>query len=150
MALLLVLGIWGCMRLMDAGRTGLSATPIPASGVVATDQPEPTSTPMPVLESAMRITTSEGEVITVPGVAYLNGVQPDPDVKGVMMVIPIWDAVPHAETVCKLDHGTEVGVLAAQWEESEGRYYLQVESGDCEGWVRDMFVSSEYHEVTGG
>jgi hypothetical protein len=143
--LLLVLGICGYTWLMDAGKANPYATPVSMSVILVTDKPDLARDSVPALESEV-ITTSEGEEISVPGVAYLDGEHPDVDVKGIMLVIPIWDGVPHTEVVCELDHGTEVEVLAAQWAESEERYYLKVESEGCEGWVRDLFVSSECHE----
>jgi hypothetical protein len=45
--------------------------------------------------------------------------------------------------VCKLDHGAQVDLLAAQWSEEESRYYFQVRSGVCEGWVSEVFLSLE-------
>ena len=66
-----------------------------------------------------------------------------------LMIIHIWDAVPRQSVVCELAHGTEVDLLSAQFQDDEGRYYFELQSGTCKGWVSEPFLSQEYQEPVG-
>ena len=60
------------------------------------------------------IKTAEGEVLIVPGKAFIDG--RDLEAKPVLtiMQINIWGEVPRGKIVCKLEHGSEVQLLEAQ------------------------------------
>lgn len=103
-----------------------------------TDIVEPVES-APIAET---VTTARG-TFSIPGTATLDGRNPETSEAVTIMSINIWDGVPRHRVVCKLDHGAQVDLLAAQWSDEESRTYFQVRSGVCEGWVSESFLSLE-------
>jgi hypothetical protein len=104
--------------------------------------------PTAIPESELEIETDDG-IITVPGSAYMDGRDLDADPPVTVMAIDVWDSPQRSEVVCQIEHGTPVEVLALEENETEQRDYLQVRSGDCEGWVPLSFVNPKQHEPVG-
>jgi len=98
--------------------------------------------PVEPAPSAETVTTAKG-TFSIPGTATLDGRDPETSEAVTIMSINIWDGVPGHRVVCKLDHGDQVDLLAAQWSEEEGRTYFQVRGGVCEGWISESFLSLE-------
>jgi len=94
------------------------------------------------------VTTSKGNFV-VPGTAYMDGrdLQASPPLT--VMNINVWEGVPRQNRVCSLQHGTKVELLEAQFYSGEQRYYFRVQSGYCEGWVPESFVSNKRHRAVG-
>lgn len=115
------------------------------------DRPEvqPTSPPQP-----QTITTSEGDNLTVSGIAYTDGRTRSGS--STLMTLGVWDGVPRQRAVCRLQHGTQVNLLEAKWTDEEweygdGRYYFLIDygNGECKGWIPENFLSEEYAEPIG-
>jgi hypothetical protein len=94
------------------------------------------------------ITTSKGD-FSVPGTAFMDGRDLEAEPPLTIMNINIWNAAHRQRVVCRLQHGTNVEVLDATLYSEEGRYYFQVRSGSCEGWVPESFLSPEYQAPVG-
>ena len=116
---------------------------------------DPTNTPEPDPTTAPEVvSTSKGDFV-IPGSAFLDGLFPATDSQSTLMMIDIWDSVPRLSRVCELEYGTEVKLLAAQWYGMVGccaddaRFFLQVQSGPCKGWVAEEYLSLEYQEPVG-
>jgi hypothetical protein len=97
----------------------------------------------------LEIKTAEGEVLIVPGKAFIDG--RDLEAKPVLtiMQINIWGEVPRGKIACKLEHGSEVQLLEAQNYAPESRYYFLLQSGSCEGWLSENFLSTAKQEPIG-
>lgn len=104
--------------------------------VAAPPLPLPTSGPSPV-PSPLIVTIRTGR-LTIPGTAYIDGRALDASPPATMAQINIWDNTPLTSVRCKLPHATQVTVDDTRMEDHR---YLHVESGSCEGWVLDEFVS---------
>lgn len=114
---------------------------------ISTRTPRPTAATQPTT-STITTETTKG-TLTIPGPAYMDGRDLDAADPVTVMTINIWDAPDRSTIVCRLEHGEEITLLAAQKNEDEGLYYFKVKSSPCEGWVSEPFVSSEYHEPEG-
>lgn len=114
-------------------------TEVPATDVPPTDEPE---------VEVETITTVRGDM-TVPGVGYMDGKDAQADPPLTVMNINIWDAAERTAPVCKLQHGTPVNILSAEWVEDEDRYYFEISGPGCDGWIQAPFLSPEYHESIG-
>jgi len=95
------------------------------------------------------VTTAEGETISSPGRAYMDGRDLEANPVCTLMTINIWDAVPRKKAVCQLAHGQSVAVIAIRYYGAESRYYFRVRSGDCEGYVSESFLSAQKHDPVG-
>lgn len=98
--------------------------------------------------TSQTISTSKGQ-FSVPGTAYMDGRDEEASPPLTLMSINIWGGVPRQQVACKLSHGKKVDLVNVQYSDSEGRYYFRVQSGSCEGWVSEPFLSPSYVEPTG-
>jgi hypothetical protein len=125
----------------------------PTARIMPTEAPEPTAVPEPSLSPSptpeRTILETDDGLIEIPGPAYMDGRDLEAADPVTVMTINIWDTPQRSEVVCTIEHGTPVDVLRIEEGEAEGRYYLKVKSGACEGWVSESFVSSKYHEPEG-
>ena len=88
----------------------------------------------------MAIDTNKGHLIKG-DVAYIDGRDPDAQPPLTVMNVRIWDSAARAQSLCTLRHGTEVDILDIQHHAPEGRYYLHILGGDCQGWISEPFLS---------
>lgn len=99
------------------------------------------------------VTTSEGYTFEVPGIAFTDG-RAEEGV-GTMQSLGVWNGIPREQVNCRLPHGTEVNLLDVtwvneEWEHGDGRYYFLIDdSGGCNGWITENFLSETYEEPSG-
>jgi hypothetical protein len=79
--------------------------------------------------------------VTVPGNAYMDGIDYESNDLTPMDEINIWDTVPRQRVVCSLKHADAVDLLEVKYVGDEERYYFRVSKGACTGWVSDPFVN---------
>ena len=96
----------------------------------------------------LSIDTDKGHLIKG-DVAYIDGRDPEAQPPLTVMSIRIWDSAARAQSLCTLRHGTEVDILDIQYYAPEGRYYLHILGGDCQGWVSEPFLSDRQWEPIG-
>jgi hypothetical protein len=94
------------------------------------------------------IKTSKG-MISVPGVAFVDGRDTQATPPLTMMNVNVWDGPERQRRICEAAHGGQVEVLAARLHESEGRHYFHITAGGCEGWLPESFLSPESQPVAG-
>lgn len=111
-------------------------------------QPKDVEPAEPKTPTPRTITTSKGS-FNLPGNAFLDGRDVDATPPLTIMTINVWDSVPRSRVVCKLEHGTSIQLLDARLLSSENRYYFEVRSGSCTGWVPETFLSTQYEEPIG-
>jgi LysM repeat protein len=133
---------WNSIENPDVIDVDQVLTIIVSSGTAA----RPTSTVQPATGV---IVTAEGEKITVPGVAFMDGRDLGASPALTVMEINIWNAVPRTSVLCKLRHGDQVHVSSAKRFAPEDCYYFRVKHSDCEGWLSEPFLSAEHHEPVG-
>ena len=95
-----------------------------------------------------QITTSEGEVLDIPGSGYMDG-RGDGSPPSTLMTINVWNSADRSRVVCTQKHGAKVDLLDSERNDSEARYYIKIKNGDCEGWVSDPFINPTYQEPVG-
>ncbi len=116
----------------------------------------PTPSPdIPVEDVGTRTITADKGTFEVPGIAYIDGRDPNASPPLTIKSINIWkspDRLSHPDPIkvtCRLEHGTQVDLLDAKLHSEESRYYFLLRSGSCEGWLPESFLSREYQEPIG-
>jgi hypothetical protein len=94
------------------------------------------------------VTTTKGQFV-VPGKAFADGRDLEANPRLTIMKINVWDGVPRRRMVCQVTHGDAVELISATRDDGEGRYYFQIRSKGCEGWLPESFLSQERESVTG-
>jgi hypothetical protein len=120
---------------------------IPSSNENIVPLPTATATDPPPTQN---ITTTRG-TITVPGTAYLDGRDSEANDPSTVMEINIWESPGPDRGIflCFLEHGTEVRITDFEFVSEEDRYYFFAESGTCNGWLPESFISPSYQEPIG-
>ena len=130
--------------LAEAYRTGCMAPKgqsVPASA--------PNASPAPKVNQARQsITTTKGQ-FAVPGKAFADGRDFEASPRLTVMKINVWDGVARRQAVCRITHGDAVELISAKRDDGEGRYYFQVRSKDCEGWLPESFLSEREESIIG-
>lgn len=143
-----VLGVGGLIVL----RGGFAPSPAPVViGQVTPHQitPSVSATPMPAVPPQSQQVTASNGTFTIPGTAYMDGRDIEAKPPLTLMNINIWDGVQRGRAICTLRHGTNVNLLDAKWSSEESRYYFQVQSNSCKGWVPEWFVNTIYQPPVG-
>lgn len=106
------------------------------------------STDEVIASTGTTVLTDKG-TLEVPGTAFIDGRDIEATPPLTLMRINIWDAVQRRRAVCQIPHATFVDILDIRHSEAEQRYYFQVRSGRCQGWVSQPFLSAEQHQPVG-
>jgi hypothetical protein len=114
-------------RLLNASRSQSELTPVATEVIVM---------------------TSTG-TYTVPGTAFADGRDQSTNIPITINEILVWDTVDRNEDVCLLEHGEAVTLKAAQFVESEDRYYFEIDASFCFGWIPASSLSTEKHPPVG-
>ena len=124
--------------------------------VLAGCRASPTPSPdAPVEDVSTRTITTDKGTFEVPGIAYIDGRDPNASPPLTIRNINIWsspDRLSSADPTkvpCRLKHGTSVELTDYKLNASESRYYFRIRSGSCEGWLPEPFLSREYEEPVG-
>jgi hypothetical protein len=120
----------------------------PTTAAPAADSPESGSNPPPEPQTVQRILVERGE-ISVPGVAYLDGREPGADPPRTVMDILVWESPSLTGSSCQLNHGAQVSVLDAAWDQDEEHHAFHIAGDSCRGWVVEHFVGEEYEKAIG-
>lgn len=100
-------------------------------------------------KTTVRTVTTPAGSFTVPGTAYIDGRDPDASPPATIMNIRTWDGVPRTKVGCTILHGTRVHILSVQKEATENRYYFEVDSGSCKGWIPESFIGTQASDPVG-
>jgi hypothetical protein len=85
----------------------------------------------------------------VPGKAFADGRDLEASPRLTVMRINVWDDVPRRQRVCEAGHGDQLELLDAKRADDEDRYYFQVRSKGCQGWLPESFVSPKRQAPVG-
>lgn len=88
-------------------------------------------------------------MITVPGVAYIDGRRPGGNDPYTYMQIGAVADFGQTTAHCTLRHGARVSVLEMQRVLGGLTPHFLVSDGNCTGWVTGAFLSPAYHEPVG-
>jgi hypothetical protein len=99
-------------------------------------------------DDPITVDTSKGQ-FTVPGIAFIDGSDPDADPPLTLMDINIWDSYTRTRVVCTSKHGTKAFLREVRYSAQEERYYFRVAADDCLGWLPEAFLSSKAKAVVG-
>jgi hypothetical protein len=88
------------------------------------------------------VTTAKG-VLTVPGSAFADGRDPEASPPQTVTAINVWDSAARRRRVCQVAHTDPLELLSVERSETEGRYYFEVRSRACTGWLPESFVSPD-------
>ena len=94
------------------------------------------------------VRTSKG-TFSVPGKAFADGRDLVASPRLTLMNINVWDGVPRRQRVCQVAHGDQLELLDAKQSVEEGRYYVEVKSGACQGWLSENFLSTKRQAPVG-
>jgi hypothetical protein len=98
--------------------------------------------------SPASVKTDKG-AFAVPGKAYADGRDTEASPPLTVMKINVWDTTHRTKRACAIAHGEVVDLVASARVESEGRFYFQIRTKACEGWVPEAFVSLKRHAPVG-
>jgi hypothetical protein len=92
--------------------------------------------------------TARGTFI-IPGEAWTDGRDLEATTPLTVENINVWDAASRSAVVCRVEHGQRVETLAAERNDAEDRWYMQVRRGSCEGWLPEDWLSKQRHPAVG-
>lgn len=102
----------------------------------------------PAGEATQTIKTAKGS-FSVPGRAFADGRDTEARPPLTIMRINVWDGVPRRQAKCQVVHAAPLELLSAKRDDGEGRYYFQIRSGSCGGWLPETFLSTKAEAVVG-
>lgn len=102
----------------------------------------------PADEAKQTIKTPKGS-FSVPGKVFADGRDTESTPPLTIMQINVWDGVPRRQRKCQVAHAAPLELLSAKRDDGEGRYYFQIRSGSCEGWLPESFLSAKAEAVVG-
>jgi hypothetical protein len=94
------------------------------------------------------VKTDKG-VFVVPGKAHADGRDTEASPPLTVMKISVWETAARTRRVCAVAHGEPVDLVASSRVEAEERFYFQIRTKACEGWVPEAFLSLKRHPPVG-
>jgi hypothetical protein len=112
--------------------------------------PPPTtaSAPATLMAEPMSVATAKGQ-FTVPGKGFADGRDLEARPPLTVIQINVWDATARRKRLCEVRHGDQLELLEAKREEAEDRYYFQIRSKACVGWLPEPFISPRAEKIVG-
>lgn len=87
---------------------------------------------------------------TAPGVAYMDGRDPEASPPLTVMSVNVWSEPGFSRVRCQIGHGEQVDVLDAQRHpDHPDEWMAKVRHGGCEGWVFASFLNTRRTEPIG-
>lgn len=144
--LFMALVAWGVTSCDEPGTRTDMVGPDTAS-VAATDSAPPAGPSVSTLRSGV-VETTRG-TFTIPGQAWTDGRDLEATPPLTVESINVWDAALRSTVVCRVQHGQQVETLAAERNNAEGRWYLKIRRGSCEGWLPEDWLNKQRHPAVG-
>ncbi len=122
-----------------ANQAGIGTAPARVSETLAPSRSTPRSS---VVETARG-------TFTIPGQAWTDGRDLEATPPLTVESINVWDAALRSTVVCRVQHGQQVETLAAERNNAEGRWYMKIRRGSCEGWLPEDWLNKQRHPAVG-